>query len=399
MWSDEVIRIGLDAWGIIFYPAPMRIGFPAFVMQGGKSGVAVYIKSLFSHLQKVDLENQYELMVPRDEQDLIPLDNPNFGKSAYPSLLANPIVNIAWQNTALPLIARSKGFDLVHIPSYRRIPLIKSVKVVATVHDLATFELDAKYDPARMFYNRKIVPHLIRNADHVITVSHYTKQDIMRIVGYPEEKISVIYSGIDSNLFRPVSRDQARTELRKRHGLEKPFFVYISRLEHPAKNHVRLIEAFERFKKQNDSEHQLVLAGADWNGAKIIRRRVLESPLRKEIHLLGYAPIDSLPLLYNACDLMIYPSLFEGFGFPIVEAMACGANVICSNSSSMREIAGDRLGTFDPRSVDEIVQKMEDALSGPWGEEQRSRVIKYGRGFDWKSTARQVTEIYRKVLS
>lgn len=376
----------------------MRIGFSAFVMQAGHSGVAAYIKDLFANLQRIDSRNHYTLMMPRGEDHLVPLSAPNFEKRVSPRYSAKPIANLVWHNMRLPGIVRSEKLDLVHIPSYRRIPMVKSGRIVATVHDLATFALDAKYDRARMFFNRRIVPAMIGRADRVITVSKYTKNDIVRLIGYPSDKIDVIYSGIDTSLYSEQARAPAMRRLQDLHGLDQPFFVYLSRLEHPAKNHVRLIEAFERFKSTEDSPHQLVLAGADWNGADTIRRRVARSKYKEHIHLLGFTPRESLPLLYSACDLMIYPSLFEGFGFPILEAMACGANVICSNTSSMPEIASDLAITFDPYSVDDIRAKIEAGLRRDWGEPERARAVAYASGFKWRDAAQRVIDIYEQVL-
>lgn len=182
------------------------------------------------------------------------------------------------------------------------------------------------------------------------------------------------------------------------HGLEKPFLIYISRLEHPAKNHVRLIEAFERFKLENDSAHQLVFAGADWNGAETIRARAAESPVKDDIIFLGFVPVKSLPLLYSGCDLMVFPSLFEGFGFPIIEALACGAPVICSNTSSMNEIASDLVPTFDPSNSEAIFQTLATTLSKGLNDETRARGMEYAITFDWRKTARSVMEVYRSVV-
>jgi glycosyltransferase involved in cell wall biosynthesis len=232
----------------------------------------------------------------------------------------------------------------------------------------------------------------------VIAVSHHTKSDLIRRAGIPEEQISVVYSGIDHERFRPTPKDEARRRLAQLHGLEKPFFVYVSRLEHPAKNHVRLIEAFERFKLENDSAHQLVFAGADWHGADTIRARAAGSPVREDIVFLGFAPIDSLPLLYSGCDLMVYPSLFEGFGFPIIEALACGAPVACSNTSSMKELAGDLLRTFNPTHADEIFQCLETEAAKGWSAEMRARGMEYAHTFDWRNTAQHVLGVYRSVL-
>jgi glycosyltransferase involved in cell wall biosynthesis len=371
----------------------MKIGFSTFVMQGGKSGVATYVRNLIRFLQLEDSENSYDLLMARDEVDLIPLTNPNFGKTLSTPFINRPLVNLAWHNVGLP----QKQYDVLHIPSYRRIPLLKRTKVVATVHDLAAFSVENKYGRACMVFNRKVVPSMIRKADHVIAVSHATKADLVRWAGYPEEKISVVYSGIDRDLFRPMPKREARERLSILHGLDHPFFVYVSRLEHPAKNHVRLIEAFERFKLENDSAHQLVFAGADWRGAEIIRARAADSPVKDDIVFLGFAPMQSLPLLYSGCDVMVYPSLFEGFGFPIVEALACGSPVICSNTSSMAEIAGNRIPTFDPTRPDEIFQTLETAVSKGWNAGQRADGMEYAFTFDWRKTAQEVMKVYRTV--
>jgi glycosyltransferase involved in cell wall biosynthesis len=372
----------------------MKIGFSTFVMQGGKSGVGGYIQNLLRFLQEEDSTNRYDVLMARNEADLIPLTNPSFKKKLYASSIGNPVINIAWHNLGLP----QQAYDVLHIPSYRRIPLLKRTKIVATVHDLAAFSVDGKYDRSRMFFNRRIAPAMIRRADHVIAVSQSTKDDLVQKVRYPEENISVVYSGIDHALFRPIAKDEARKQLVVAHGLEKPFFVFVSRLEHPAKNHVRLIEAFERFKLENDSAHQLVFVGADWRGADFIRNRAKESPVRTDIIFLGYVPSYSLPLLYSGCDLMVYPSLFEGFGFPIVEALACGAPVICSGTSSMKELAGTLLPTFDPFDTDELYQRMETLVSKGWDAQERARGMELARTFNWQNTARRVMETYESVL-
>ncbi len=373
----------------------MRIGFSTFVMDGGRTGVATYIRELLRALQLEDSANTYELLMARHDADLIPLNNPNFKKRVEPSFISQPLINLAWHNTRLAGIG--KKYDVLHIPSARRIPLVKSTKVVATVHDLAAFSVPGKYDSARMLFNRRLVPAMIRRADHLIAASEFTKSDIVKHTGYPEEKISVVYSGINRELFRPVAAEEARNALLATHGLDKPFFVYVSRLEYPAKNHIRLIEAFERFKLENDSAYQLLLAGADWNGAQKIRARAACSPVKDDIVFLGFVPTESLPLLYAACDLMVFPSLFEGFGFPVLEALACGAPVVCSKTSSLKEIAADLVPVFDPSDSNAIFQCMESTVSKGWSPELRTRGMEYALKFDWRDTARSVMEVYRSL--
>lgn len=372
----------------------MKIGVSTFALDGGRTGIATYIRELIRFLQLEDEYNRYELLMAQKDADLIPLSNPNFSKRISPSCTAHPLLNLAWHNLRLPMIG---NYDVVHVPTARRIPLIKKTKVVATVHDLAAFSVENKYDSARMAFNKKLVPAMIRRADHVITVSDFTKNDIVRFTGYPEEKISVIYSGINRDVFQPVDPGKAREKLSVIHNLDQPFLVYVSRLEHPGKNHIRLIEAFERFKMENDSSHQLVLAGADWSGADVIKARAAQSPVKSDILFPGFVPIKSLPLLYSGCDLMVFPSLFEGFGFPIIEALACGAPVICSKTSSMKEIAGDRIPTFDPTDSAAIFQCLENTLSRGWTEERRAAGMDYAKTFDWRTTAGSVMDVYHSV--
>jgi glycosyltransferase involved in cell wall biosynthesis len=377
----------------------MRVGFSAFVMQGGRTGVASYIRTLLKWLQAAPpADLSLDVLLPRRETSLVPITHPAFTLRPYPDALAQPVVNIAWHNLILPALARRR-YDLVHIPTYRRLPLIKSVPVVATVHDLATLSVAGKYDAARMFYNRRIVPGLIRRADRVIAVSRYTRDDIRRFTNYPEDRLSVIYSGIDQSLYRPIPKAEARAALAARHGLNQPYIVFVSRLEHPAKNHVRLIAAFARYKAAHPGPLQLVLSGTDWNGAEVIRAAAAASPAAADIRITGFFPLEDLPALYSACELMAYPSLFEGFGFPILEAMACGAPVICSNTTSMQEIAGAVAPTFDPAAVPAITAALETALARPWSADDAQRAVAYARTFDWAQTARQVLAVYRAALS
>ena len=371
----------------------MKIGVSTFVLQGGKTGVSAYIRNLLCALQAEDRENSYELLMAANDARLVPLTNPKFRAQTYPSFVNQPVLNLALHNAGFP----QKKYDVLHIPSYRRIPLLKRTKIVATVHDLAAFSVADKYDRARMLFNRRLVPSMIRRADHVIAASEYTKNDLMRWIGYPEDQISVIYSGIDHARFRPLPAEEARAKLAKRLGQEQPFFVYVSRLEHPAKNHVRLIEAFERFKLENDSRQQLVFAGADWHGADVIRARAAESPVKDDIRFAGFVEADIVPMLYSACDLMIFPSLFEGFGFPIIEAMACGAPVICSNTSSMKELAGERIATFDPYDTRDIFKGMETAVARGRDARRAADNMAYAETFDWQTTARRVMDVYQTM--
>ena len=352
---------------------------------------------MLAALEVQDRDNEYDILLPENDAALLSFTEQTFRKTVFPSRLANPVLNILWHNTALCRRSEEEDYDLIHIPTYRRIPVRKKVPVVATVHDLATFTINRKYDPARMFFNRRIVPSMIRNADHVITVSQFTRDDVVRLIGMPEDRITVIYSGIDRTLFHPVPGAEALPRLEEKYGLDAPFLVYVSRVEHPAKNHLNLVRAFEMLKKKGDFPLKLVFAGADWNGAETVKSYVRESPVADDVQFLGFVATEDIPLLYSAAELMVYPSYFEGFGFPVIEALACGCRVCCSNTSSLRELAGDVVPTFAPGSAAEICARIEDELQAEDSEEERRRRINYASGFDWAETARQVLDVYALV--
>ncbi len=357
----------------------MKIGFPAFVLDEGRSGVGKYIISLLETLEKEDKKNTYEVFLPSSDSTLLSFTNPRFQKIITPDFLRSPLPSILWHNAALAL----KKMDVVHIPTMRRIPLVKGCKVVTTVHDLAPFVVAGKYDPIRTFYHKEILSRLIFRSDRLIAVSHSTKNDLMKFMGVPEEKITVIYSGIDKTVYCPRQNIPPA---------EKPFLVYVSRIEHPGKNHILLMEAFASWKKKTKAPHQLLFVGADWSGADVVKSFAKGLPVRDEIHFLGYVSQEAIVNLYNLCALAIYPSLYEGFGFPVLEAMGCGAPVICSEGSSLYEIAEGRAVFFDPLSSSSLEQAISLGLM-----QKRGENVAYAHSFDWKKTATEVVEVYESV--
>lgn len=375
----------------------MHIGFSGFVLDGGRSGIATYILGLLGGLQQVDPNNQYDLFIPKKDIALLNGDNKNFHIVPSHDYVAQPIVNILWHNLVFPLLAKKNHYDLLHIPTFRRIPYFKGCRTIVTVHDLAPMTVEEKYDPLRTWYHQKVLKQLIHRCDHVITVSHATKADILHQTRYPESKISVIHSGIDSVLFSPSIPLHAKQALEIKYGLSAPFFVYVSRIEHPGKNHLNLIKAFEQFTKREQTPHKLVLAGADWNGAEVVKDYAAQSPVRDRIVFLGFVPKQDLVLLYNACDLMVFPSLYEGFGFPVLEAMACGAPVLCSYIPALEEVAGGHAYMFDPEKPEQICTLMCKALADGKETVRRTKAIEYARTFSWTECAKKVLQVYSQV--
>ncbi len=375
----------------------MRVGFSNFVLQGARTGVATYILNLIAGLQQVDKVNEYDIITPECDVPLLPRTSARIVPYPVSSFFRGPVRSILWHQTYHPPLAKQRQYDIIHIPTYRRVPYMKPCKLVCTVHDLAPFHVPKKYDAARMFYTKQVIPSLLRRCDHLITVSEFTRKDLINLVGIPEEKVTVIYPGMDQATFRPMEKEEAAERLKQKLGIEAPFIVYVSRLEHPGKNHVGLIKAFQILKKRHNLPHKLVFAGAHWFGADQIYAAA-DSEETKDIIFTGFVSVGDIVDLYSACDLMVYPSLFEGFGLPVIEAAGCGARIICSASSSLREIAASHFDTFDPVDPEDIVRAILAELDKVDTPEAKQERIKYARGFNWQNTASEVLKIYDQVL-
>jgi glycosyltransferase involved in cell wall biosynthesis len=307
--------------------------------------------------------------------------------------------NLLWHQLSLNRVVRHLEIDLVHIPSYRRMLWDCAVPQVATIHDCAPFVLRGKYDFARGFFGRVVVPVIARRVHHIIAVSGTTGTDINRFMKVPETNITVLPNGIDHSMFRPQSA-AAVEGFRKRMGLKRPFFLYVARLEHPAKNHVRLIRAFERLAESGAFSGQLILPGAPWHGAEVIESAVAESRFRDHIRLEGFVDNADLPLWYAAAEALVFPSLMEGFGLPLLEAQACGTRIACSDSTSLPEVAGPAGLLFDGLDDSSITGAME-RLARMDGAERRRREnegIDWAGGFTWSSHAAGAVRIYQSVV-
>jgi glycosyltransferase involved in cell wall biosynthesis len=377
----------------------MKVGLTATMIQGGRSGVAQYVFSLVRelvHAGQVDLS----VFVLEDEIPLLDFAKDGCQIIPVPRAAAPPVKNILWHQLTLPKLAADLKLDVLHVPSYRRLVRNAPCPTVGTIHDLAPFHVKGKYDLARMFYGRVIVKSLARSQKEIVAVSHCTARDIENFFGIPQYRLHVIHNGIDHDRFFPGDHAAARAWTAEKHGVTAPYFLYVSRLEHPGKNHVRLIEAFVAFKKATGSDWQLALGGGDWHGCEAIKSAAAASPFASDIRFLGFVPDADLPNLYRAARGMVYPSLFEGFGLPPVEAMACGTPVISSTRGALEEVVADAALIVNPEDVADITRALT-ALStdADLAEKLKSKGLVNAARFHWSRTAAEVTEIYRKAAS
>jgi glycosyltransferase involved in cell wall biosynthesis len=377
----------------------MKIGISTSVIQRGKTGVASYLFSLIDALANQNPEHRFSLFVLEEDQQLFANRAKNIELIPVAERHRPPIKNILWHQAILPGIAAKTGLDLLHIPSYRRLMLRAPCPKVGTIHDLAPFQVANKYDYARMFYGRVVVKFLAHRQEQIIAVSRNTARDIQTFFGIPARKITVIHNGLNHQRFCPASNAVELEQFKTAKGLEKPFFLYVARLEHPGKNHVRLIEAFDAFKQQFHSDWQLVLGGSDWHGAEATHARIAASPFRSDIRAPGFVSNEDLPNLYRAASAFVYPSMYEGFGMPPIEAMACGIPVICSASGSLGEVVGDAALIVDPERSDGIAQALgEVAQNSSRRQRMTAAGLRQAAQFTWQKTAAQTWAVYQKAL-
>ena len=378
----------------------IRIGLSTSVVQGGRSGVATYIFGILDGLRQIGAPVEITIIGLENDQ---PLFQPWIGWAKWlpvPERYRSAVRNVAWHQFALPGVARRERFDLVHIPSYRRIVAYLPCPQLATIHDCAAFAVAGKYDLARMIYGRVVVKWLARHATRITTVSGATADDVVKYFQLPRDRIDVIWNGINHARFKPLEKSFVEDHLRTNFQRKTPYFIYLARLEHPGKNHVRLIEAFDTWAAENPAlTHELWLGGADWHGAEVIRERAANSPLRQRIRFLGFVSLDDLPVLYAGAEAMIYPSLFEGFGLPPVEAMACGAPVISSGSGSLEEVTGAACLRIDPLDPGTIVSAMNRIVNDSAERESLiQRGLVHAAQFSWERAAEKLLKSYWAAL-
>jgi glycosyltransferase involved in cell wall biosynthesis len=378
----------------------MRIGISTPVIQRGKSGVGQHVLALIRALVASKSEHEFTLFVLDEDLPLFEFTRGSMNIVPVRESHRAPAKNILWHQTELPRLVRQLQLDVLHVPSYRRMLWPRPCALVATIHDLAPFRVPKKYDALRMFYGRVIVRQLAHRQDHIIAVSQETATDISRYFRVPSSRVTVVHNGLDHVRFTPGDRAEAASVLARRHDVRAPFFLYVARLEHPAKNHARLIEAFTRFKTEWPSPWQLVLCGSDWHGAEVIRDLARRSPFANDIRLPGFVPDSDLPTWYRAANVMVYPSLFEGFGLPPLEAMASGCPVLASSIGAVSEVCADAAATVDPYDVHAITRELTAlARSEARRDYLRGAGLARARQFDWRHTAAATLQIYERAAA
>jgi len=369
----------------------MRIGVDYTAAVRQKAGIGRYVRELFKHVGKIDQRNFYLLLVPRDAT-LHPIP-PNFRYLRLP--LSERLVYIFWQRLRIPIPAEAftGRLALFHSPDFVLPPLALTPSIL-TIHDLSFLRLPECFTPNLLNYLSKAVPRSIKRANLILADSGNTRKDLLELMGLPPEKVEVLYAGVGEN-FKPSDGEKART----RYGLPRRFILSLGTLE-PRKNFVRLVRAFATVKSnlKLGNDLKLVIAGRmGWlyNG---VFRAVEECGLEGDVIFPGYVEEEDLPSLYSAAELFVYPSLYEGFGLPPLEAMACGVPVVASEAPPLPEILGDAALFFSPYDEEGMASAIERALLDD-GLRRKLREKGFARSslFSWDKSARKLLEIYQRL--
>ncbi|HUP35710.1 MAG TPA: glycosyltransferase family 1 protein [Candidatus Limnocylindria bacterium] len=354
-------------------------------------GIGTYVRNLLRQLSRIDTQTEYVLFCRPGDLALVSDLGENFRPIAEPA----PSYSIREQ-LRVPLDVRRVRADLFHAPHYV-LPPLTPCRSVVTIHDCIHLRFP-QYLPSKLgyAYARSSLWVATHRASRIMTVSEASKRDILRYFTIPESKIDVIYNAIDDR-FGMMPPEEEIARVRERYQLNDPFVLYAGNIK-PHKNLERLIEAFHMLRR-GDLEHvKLLIIGDEISKYATLRRAVHRLKLHQHVRFFGFVPDQTLAVLYRLAGVFVFPSLYEGFGLPPLEAMASGTPVITSNVSSLPEVVGDAAVLVDPYEPEDIADAMRRVLTdAPLREDLVRRGLARASMFSWERSIRRVREIYEEA--
>lgn len=367
----------------------MRVGIDAHAIGSESSGNETYYEQLLKHLATVPTNGSRYVVYYTHlaTAGRVPTNEKFHLRRLWP---ATPLWRIP---VGLPLEFRKEKLDVFHAQYI--IPPFCNCKTVTTIPDIAYEHYPEFFSKFYNLWSKALIPRSAQRADHIITVSDYSRDDISRTYHIDPERITVTYEGAGPDFF-PRDKDECREQVARKYGIKAPFLLYIGRLQE-RKNLRRLLSAYARLKKVGTDEKLVLVGKRDWMSENI-QTHLNSLGLNHSVIFTGYVPSPDLPIFYNAAEAFVYPSIFEGFGLPVIEAMACGLPVLTSYGSSLQEVAGDAALLVDPMSEESIAQGLGELLGDS---SLRLRLGQAGLArsatFSFKRTAEQTTAVYERL--
>ncbi|NQV13298.1 MAG: glycosyltransferase family 4 protein [Parcubacteria group bacterium] len=374
----------------------MTIGVDASrANRAAKTGTEWYSYNLILELAKIDSRNRYFLYSPDVLSGKLASLSDNFQEKVlrWPPKYLWTMLRLSWE-------MKWHAPDVLFVPAHI-IPLISPARTVTTIMDIGFVSKPELYSSKELKYHNFGLRQAIKKATKILTISNFTKQEMVKRCGIDPERIQVIYLGFDAGIFQP-KRDQARIEsvLQKyKIPTRDPYFLYIGRLEEK-KNTPGLIKAFAEFKQSNKSKHKLVLVGSPGHNYEQVQELIKEHKLEREVIETGWVDEEDLPVLLSASLAFVFPSFYEGFGLPLLEAMSCQTPILAARAASIPEVAGGAALLFDPYDVPDMAKKMEMIVSN---ETLRVDLVQRGisrvKDFSWEKCTRETLAAIEKVAS
>lgn len=375
----------------------MKIAIDVRTVLPNRSGVGNYVLHLIQNLRQVDPEPIYYFLAQKKNLSLLG----HLAREQNPFLTLfsheNHPLGDFWEHFILPWHLMKKGIDVFHGPA-SLIPFRKNhFKLVVTIHDLVAFLFPETIPLKYGAYMRYLLRQAVKKADKIVAVSNHTQQDLVKIMKVPPEKIVVIHEA-PSPIFRPVDSKEIWPRLKDRYGVSRKFIYHLGNIE-PRKNLIVLLEAFTLVCRELGNEYQLVVSGQKGWLIRSLSQFLKNYPARDQVLFTGYVPMEDLPLFMSGADLFVFPSLYEGFGLPVLEAMSCGTPVISSNRSSIPEIVGSAAILIDPTDIQDLAGRMIELLRNQEEKKQLSRAgLEQAARFSWLEAARKTLDVYRAVI-
>ena len=378
----------------------MRVAIDYTAALNQSAGIGRFVRSLIGALAELDGENQYLLLHAAPDPGLEPRFPSGANFSRRRVRFSQRHLDILWHRLGLPLPVNllTGPIDLFHSPDFV-LPPVRQARTLLTVHDLAFLLYPECADVGLREYLEKAVPRSVRRADFLVADSENTRSDVICLLDVEPQRVEVVPGGVDP-AFRPVEDEARLAALRHRLGVGEPPFILAVGVIEPRKNHGLLIEAYRVLRDRRKLPHRLVIVGRrGWLWEDIVERAE-SSPYRDDILFVGFMPEEDLAAMYSAATVFAFPSLYEGFGLPPLEAMACGTPVVVSKTSSLPEVVDQAGLQVDPHDADALAAALELLiLDEPLRTDLRCRGLERAASFTWRSAAEKLLAVYRRLAA
>ena len=367
----------------------MRIGLNAQILTDGRTGVTRYAQNVIRLMPKIGQNHEFVIFgnspdLKYEEKNVIFVPTSN--------MINSSVKRIFWEQTILPQLAKKWRIDLMFFPDHTSSLWSTKIAQAIVLHDLAPFAMPETFNSIRRLYKQRAIAHSIQAAKVILADSYATKAEALRYFPGIDRKINVVHLGLECSIER-VTNQEVLSTIRKRYALQDPFLLFVGTLE-ARKNVLQIIKAFAQGRRIFGWKHTLVLAGTRGYGYQDIKRTIIEEHVQTNVILTGYIRDEDLSSLYSLADIFIYPSLYEGFGFPPLEAMKCGCPVIVSNTTSMPEVVGDAGLYIDPYDETSITTQINCLIQDDF---LKRNLIQKGKErsmqFTWEKTVKNTLDV------